>query len=175
MAMETGARNPAQGSSVYAQTSSWETDTGMKMALSELKGRPAIVALFYTTCHVACPATIHELIDVERRLPADSKVAIVLVTIDPQTDTTATLSQCRNDNRLADRFILLRGSSADTRAFADAAGIIFRQEPARIIHVPKVVVLGRDGTIAASFPGTHSNTADVASAALKAEGRSAGS
>jgi protein SCO1/2 len=144
------------------------------MSLSDLQGRPAVVALFYTTCHVACPATIHELLDVARRLPAASRVAILLVTMDPQTDTPAALSQCRQDNRLTDRFILLRGSGSETRALADAVGIQFRQESARLVHAPKVVVLNGSGSVSASFPGTHTDPDEIAGAALRAEAHADG-
>jgi protein SCO1/2 len=165
----TGAGAAPDGRSVYAQRSPWETDAGGTFELSGLRGRTAVVALFYTSCHVACPATLRELADVERRLPKSSSVAIVLVTIDPATDTPARLAACRAEWRLPERVLMLRGSEGATRRFADSAGIVFRQETARLVHVPKIVVLDPQGRVAASFPGSRSDPADVAGAALRAD------
>lgn len=154
------------GRGVYQLNSEWETDSCGTFRLSQLAGRPAVVALFYTSCHVACPATLRVLKDVERRLPERSDVAIVLVTIDPQTDTPIQLARCRSEWLLSRRFILLRGTDAATRGFADASGIVFRREAARIVHVPKIVVVDRLGSVVASYPGGRAEPRDVARAAL---------
>jgi protein SCO1/2 len=170
----TGGPAAAEGTaglragSVYRQHYAWETDGGARLDLAALKGRPAVVALFYTTCHVACPVTVRILSEVDRSLPAASDAAIILVTLDPQTDTAFRLAECRAEHRLSERVLLLRGSESATRTLADAAGIVFRREAIRLFHVPKIVVLDRDGRVVASFPGLQVSGAEVARAALRA-------
>lgn len=164
-----GTASAGRRTSLYSQTTAWETDTGAPFDMARLRGRPSIVSLFYTSCHVACPATLKALLDVERRLPRDSSVAIVLVTIDPATDTPRRLAACRAEWLLPGRFVLLRGSTGATRSLADAAGIVFRQESSRLVHVPKIVVLDEQGAAVASFPGSRADPGDIAKAALEAE------
>ncbi len=155
--------------SAYALDASWETDAGALLKLGSLRGRPAVVALFFTTCHVACPITVETLSEVDRDLPAASSVPILLVTIDPQTDTVSELAQCRAEHALSGRFTLVRGALADTQALADATGIAYRREASRLVHMPKIVVLDRAGNVAASFPGLRVNPRDVARAAASLE------
>jgi protein SCO1/2 len=156
------------GASIYAGRYAWQADDGKAFELGRLAGRPAVVALFYTSCHVACPITVQILSDVDRALAGDRSVAIVLVTIDPETDTAAQLAECRSEHRFSNRVLLLRGSQQATRALAEAAGIVFRREPARLFHVPKIVVLDRSGRVAASFPGLKLDGAEIARAAIRA-------
>ncbi|HEY3756895.1 MAG TPA: SCO family protein [Opitutaceae bacterium] len=154
--------------SIYDDAVPFQTDTGASVTLSEFRGRPVILSLFFSTCHVACPATIAELLDVSRRLPRASRIPILLVTIDPQTDTVEQLAACRTENRLPGGILLLRGHPTQVRKLAAAAGIVYRVEAARIVHRPKVVVLDSSGVVAASFPGTHANPETIVQAALQA-------
>lgn len=165
---------PAPHGSIYADGAFFQTDSGASLSLSEFRGRPVILSLFYSTCHVSCPATIAELLDVSSRLPRSSRIPIVLVTIDPQTDTVERLAECRSENRLPGGMVLLRGRAAQVRELADAAGIVFRVEPARIVHLPKVVVLDAEGVVAASFPGTHANPSNIVQAAIELERKDRG-
>lgn len=166
-AAEAGTARP-NGRPVYDQPDRWETDGGGAFRLAQLRGRPAVVALFYTTCHVACPVTLQLLSDVDRNLPPGSPVAIVLVTLDPQTDTPAQLAECRREHRLSDRVRLLRGSPAAVKLLADAAGILFRREPARLVHAPKIVVVDPQGRVTAEFAGLQVSGAAIAQAAERA-------
>lgn len=154
---------------VYALPTTWQTDDGRTVTLDTLRGHACVAALFFTTCHVACPVTLDTLAAVDRNLPADSKVSILLVTIDPATDTASLLSQCRSEHRLSGRVLMLRGGLSQTQSFADAAGIVYKREPSRLVHMPRIVVLGRDGRVAAAFPGLRLSPADIARAAQAAD------
>src|ERR1041385_1098575 len=79
------SNGPVSAKSVYEPASLWETDAGKTISLSDLAGRPQVAAMFYSSCHVACPLTLERLKEIESALPAGlrSHVGFVLITFDP--------------------------------------------------------------------------------------------
>src|SRR2546423_13246321 len=57
------------GKSIYQLDSTWTTDAGQPFKLATLRGRPQIVAMFFTSCENACPITVSDMKRIESALP----------------------------------------------------------------------------------------------------------
>ncbi|MBI3415726.1 MAG: SCO family protein [Verrucomicrobia bacterium] len=136
--------------SIYELDAAWETDAGQPTMLISLAGKPQIVAMFYASCHVTCPITLQCVKQLESSLPADlrSRVGFVLVTLDPQSDTTPVLHTFRRDQQLSDRWVLLRGNGLATRNLARSLGVAFERDNYRLAHSTQIALLDRNGKLA---------------------------
>lgn len=68
-------------------------ETGKPFSLSDLRGQWILLAYGYTSCPDVCPLTLAHLREVKQELGAQaSEVRVVFVTVDPERDTPAVLS-----------------------------------------------------------------------------------
>src|SRR6478672_595402 len=81
--------------SLYLLESRWTSDRGAQVALSVLKGRPQIVAMFFTQCEYACPVIVNDMKKLQAKLPPALRdgVDFLLVSMDPERDTAAALAE----------------------------------------------------------------------------------
>src|SRR6185436_19077243 len=62
---------PPTDKSLYLLDSKWTSDVGREIKLGVLRGRPQIVAMFFTHCEYACPILVSELKTIESKLPPE--------------------------------------------------------------------------------------------------------
>jgi protein SCO1/2 len=71
--------------------------TGKQMTAADFKGAVTLLYFGYTNCPDVCPATLYNLDRIEKRMGPDvGKVKIIFVTVDPDRDTAAALTQYVN-------------------------------------------------------------------------------
>ena len=143
--------------SLYDLESAWTDQRGVTRPLSALRGRPQVVAMIYTHCTATCPIAVGEMKRIEAA--TDSSVGLVLVTLDPVRDTTATLAAYAKERGLnPSRWTLLAGAEGDVRELAAAIGVRYRAlGPADIAHSNVITLLDANGAIAhqqSGFEGT---------------------
>ena len=138
--------------SLYLLDSTWTSDVGRQIKLGALRGRPQIVALFFTRCEYACPILVGELKAIEGRLPAEAldKVDFLLVSIDSKRDTAAELAAFREKRQLArERWTLLRGGADDARELAALLGVNYAEDSrGQFAHTNLITLLNAEGEIA---------------------------
>jgi protein SCO1/2 len=64
---------------------------GQTVTQKDFAGEPTLVFFGYTHCPDVCPATLFEMSEVLRALGPDKKAAALLITVDPERDTSDTL------------------------------------------------------------------------------------
>ncbi len=145
--------------SLFEFNADWKTDGGRQIRLSDLQGRPVIVTMFYTSCHLACPVTLARLKEIESALTADvrSKLTFALITLDPAGDTPRVLHAFRKTQQLPATWFLLRGTDEMTRQVAAKLGIVFEKEGYRLVHSNEIVLLDTDGRIISRLSGLHTS------------------
>jgi protein SCO1/2 len=86
---------PLPENSLYHLDSSWRDQNGVVLKLPELRGQIRVVALIYTHCKSVCPAILEQMKTTETRLSRSerSRVGFVLVTLDPEGDSSEQLHQ----------------------------------------------------------------------------------
>ena len=160
--------------SLYLLDSKWTSDVGREIKLGALRGRPQIVAMFFTQCEYACPILVSELQTIERRLPPAvlAKVDFLLVSIDPKRDTPAALATFREKRALArERWSLLRGEADDVRELAALLGVNYAEDArGQFAHSNLITLLNAEGEIVFHHAGLKQEPAPLIAAIEKAAG-----
>jgi protein SCO1/2 len=147
------------------------TDTGARIRLADLRGKPRIMAMFFANCQGVCLLTVEHMKEVEASLPTAlrDKMGFVLITLDPARDTAEKLAAYRHENGLpASTWALLRGEDAATAALADRLAITFSRESNRgFVHSSGITLIDADGNIVQQELGNHPDLAAMV-LALKA-------
>ncbi|MGB8168252.1 MAG: SCO family protein [Chthoniobacteraceae bacterium] len=116
--------------SIFTLDAKWTSDVGKEIRLDVLRGRPQVVALFFSNCQHSCPLIVADMKHIEKTLPAKAraKVDFLLVSIDPERDTPAALHAFREKYSLGtEHWTLLRGSADSVKRLAEMLG--FRYFP----------------------------------------------
>ena len=158
--------------SLYLLDSTWTSDVGRQIKLGTLRGRPQIVAMFFTHCEYACPILVGELKAIEGKLPPEvlGKVDFLLVSIDSKRDTPAELAAFREKRQLArERWTLLRGGADDVRELAALLGVNYAEDSrGQFAHTNVITLLNADGEIAFQHAGLKQDPALLVAAIEKA-------
>ncbi len=82
--------NEISDESIFNLTSKWNTEEGKTIQLEDLKGKTLVMVMIYTTCKAACPRLVADMRNIEAQIPKENlkDLRFVLVSIDPETDTT---------------------------------------------------------------------------------------
>ena len=152
---------PLTDKSIYQIDSTWTTDTGLPVKLATLRGRPQIVAMFFTSCSNACPITVSDIKRIDAALPKTlrGRVGYTLISFDPQRDTTAALKAYRQRRELnPTQWTLLRGEPADVAELATRLGMKIRSGArGQFGHSNLITVLNPEGEIVHQQIGLNQN------------------
>lgn len=117
------------------------------------RGRPQMVAMFYTSCRYICPLIVDSAKGIEHALtPAErARLGILLISMDPARDTPAALKSVFDKRKLdAARWSLASPQPGDVRAIAGALGIRYRPlADGEFNHSSALVLLDAEGRIVA--------------------------
>lgn len=143
---------PLPGNSLYRLESTWRNDAGKSLHLADLRGKPRVLAMFFSHCDNVCPMITGQLVKLEQEMPAEllAKAGFVLVTLDPKGDDPSALASYRKRMNLApERWTLLRGGDDDTRELANLLGVTYKpkREDGQIDHDGLIVLLDADGVV----------------------------
>ena len=149
--------------SLYQLDSTWTSDVGRKVKLGVLRGRPQILAMFFSNCEYACPILVNEMKKLEARLPGEvlAKVDFVLVSFDTKRDSPEVLAAYRSKEKLATgRWTLLRGENDDVRELAALLGVNYTADSrGQFAHSNIITLLNSQGEIAFQHSGLNQDPA----------------
>ena len=166
------AMGKATDQSLYLLDSTWTSDVGRQITLGVLRGRPQIVAMFFTHCEYACPILVGELKAIESRLPPEflGKVDFLLVSMDSKRDTPAELAAFRKNRGLAiERWTLQRGEPDDVRELAALLGVNYAEDArGQFAHSNLITALNAEGEIAFRHAGLKQDLSPLIAAIVQA-------
>lgn len=117
------------------------------------RGKPQLVAMFYTSCQYICPLIVDSGKAIERQLtPAQqAKLGILLISMDPQRDTPAALRKVVEQRKLdTKRWTLAAPRKDDVRQVAAVLGIRYRElADGEFNHTSALVLLDAQGRVLA--------------------------
>jgi protein SCO1/2 len=114
----------------YARALNLPDPTGSVRTLEEFRGKVVVVFFGFTQCPDICPTTMAEVAEVRRRLgPQGSKVQGVFVSVDPERDTDAVLTEYIKT--MDPSFVALRGSVDQVTQAAREFKVFFQKVPSR--------------------------------------------
>ncbi len=137
--------------SIYNLPSKWTTQDGKDIELKSLKGNVLVMVMIYTSCKAACPRLVADMRDIESKLDKNTKqhVKLILVSIDPKTDTPKKLKDFAIANKMnQDPWLFLRSSEENTREFAAVLAVNYKQiSPIDFSHSNIISVFNPDGEL----------------------------
>ena len=137
--------------SLYSLNPVWTSDVGREVKLEVLRGRPQVIALFFTSCEHSCPLIVADLKVIDKALPIGvrEKVDFLLVSIDPERDTPEVLRAFRAKHELpTERWTLLRGSAEATRQLAGMVGFNYLPgSPTQYAHSLLISIMDESGVV----------------------------
>ena len=142
----------AHTASIFAPRWQWTDDQGEAVELARFRGGPVVVTAVYTSCTVRCPFTIEKLKRVDALFQKDHRpLQVVLVTLDPHTDTPERLARFKAAHHLGDNWHLLAGSDPDTRALARFLDVRAIYDDGHIDHDVQIGLLDSEGRVIRRF------------------------
>jgi protein SCO1/2 len=137
------------GDSVYLLADRYTGHDGRDFTLLDRRGRPQLVAMFYTSCGYVCPLIVDSAKGVEHALDAEARegLDILLVSIDPARDDVAALRGVVERRKLdPTRWTLARTDEAGVRRLAAVLDVRYRAlADGEFNHTSSLVLLDRDG------------------------------
>ncbi len=114
----------------YAKDFAMTDHSGKLRSLADFKGKAVVVFFGYTQCPDVCPTTMTEMATVMQQLgPLSDKVQVLFVTLDPDRDTPALLSQYVP--AFDKRFLGLVGDNAATEKIAKEFKVFYQKVPGK--------------------------------------------
>jgi protein SCO1/2 len=163
---------PLPPDSVYHLEATLTDQDGAPVKWRDLRGRPRLVSMFYTSCQYICPLIVEGAKAVERPLaPAErARLGVVLVSMDPARDTPAALAKVVAERRIdGDRWTLASPPPSQVRAIAGVLGIRYRQlADGEFNHTSELVLVDAEGRILARTTRIGSNPDPEFLAAVRA-------
>jgi protein SCO1/2 len=130
------------------------TDAGSRaIQWRDLRGKPRVASMFYTSCRYVCPLIVDSLKAIERGLSdaERARIGFVLVSMDPARDTPEALARVLSERRLDPaRWTLLRPRAQDLRAIAGMLDVRYRGlADGEFNHTTTLVLLDAEGRVLA--------------------------
>ena len=160
----------ASDRSIYQLDAAWTTDGGQPLKLGELRGRPVVLAMFFTSCGYACPRIVEAMKEIRQSLPpaARERARFILVSFDDERDTVAALRAYREVHELdAQSWILLRGAPGQIRELAAVLGVSYKKNAiGQFSHSNLITILNGEGEIIHQRAGLEGGLAETARALI---------
>jgi protein SCO1/2 len=128
--------------------------SGGAVSLSDFEGKVVVVDFIYTRCPLpdVCPRLSANFASVSKKLRGRD-VEFLSITIDPQFDTPAVLTEYARRWQAGESWKFLTGTPAQIQQVAGLFGLVYWPEDGSITHTVATAVIGRDGTLAAKIDG----------------------
>jgi protein SCO1 len=137
--------------SIYQLDAALVDQEGRAHSLDVHRGHPVLLTFFYGGCQATCPLIIDTLRATEKQAaPAQrADLRVLLITIDPEHDTTAALAEIARARRIdTTRWTLARTDEATVRKIAALVGLQYRRLPdGEFNHSTVIALLSPRGQI----------------------------
>lgn len=157
--------------SIYHLPSEWTTHHNEQIKLEDLKGKALVMVMIYTSCKSACPRLVADMKDIKSKLPQDklNELKLVLVSIDPETDTPERLNEFAIENEMNEEpWLFLRSSVSNTREFAAVLAVKYKKiSPIDFSHSNIISVFNQKGELVHQKDGLGVNNAETIEAIIE--------
>ena len=124
---------------------------GQSFALGDLRGKPLVVSLIYTSCHHVCPlitANIERNVEIAREALGEDAFNIVTIGFDWQVDTPERMRIYASARGIdVPGWYFLSGDAASIDAISEDVGFQFFAAPQGFDHLAQTTIVDADGTV----------------------------
>jgi protein SCO1 len=137
--------------SIYNLQAALVNQSGEQHGLDIHAGHPVLVTLFYSSCPAACPLLIDTVRAIEATVDHQRRqqLRVLLISLDPEHDTTAALATLAKERRIdLSRWTLAHTDAATVRRLAAVLNIQYRRLPdGQYNHASVISLLSTEGEI----------------------------
>jgi len=145
------AATTTSSDSIYSLEVPLTDQSGRAFTLDSMRGKPALITMFYSGCQFVCPRIVEALRKTETSLPANirNRVPILMVSFDVKNDTPEVLRAMALERHLDDSiWTLARSDERNTRKLAALLNIQYRElSGGDFNHTSVLILLDADGRI----------------------------
>jgi len=143
--------------SIFNLTSNWKNQNNDSLQLKKLQGKTLVVVMIYTSCKSACPILVSKMKNIESKISRNdiNNVSLVLVSIDPKTDTPQRLKEFAKDNKMdAPQWMFLTSNEGATQEFANVLSMKYKKiSPIEFSHSNIISVFNANGELVSQEEG----------------------
>lgn len=143
--------------SIFNLSSTWKNQNGESLQLKDLQNKTLVVVMIYTSCKSACPILVSKMKNIESKISRKDidKVSLVLISIDPKTDTPERLKEFARNNAMdTPQWIFLTSSEGSTQEFANVLSMKYKKiSPIEFSHSNIISVFSPDGQLVSQEEG----------------------
>ncbi len=125
--------------------------TGAPLRLEDLRGRPLVLNLIYTSCYHTCPLMTRNLAAVvagARDALGEDSFTVVSVGFDTAVDTPQRMDVFARQQGISDtRWLFVSGDEAAMSALTRDIGFTYRPSPKGFDHLAQTTVIDADGVV----------------------------
>ncbi|MEQ6122126.1 SCO family protein [Reichenbachiella sp. MALMAid0571] len=137
--------------SIYHLPSKWNTQNGEQIELKDLQGNVLVMVMIYTSCQMACPRLVADMRNIDTQIEEKLKknVKMILVSIDPETDTPDRLKKFSIENQMeGNQWLFLQGTPESVREFANVLAVKYKKiTPIDFSHSNIISVFDQQGVL----------------------------
>jgi protein SCO1/2 len=124
---------------------------GRSVTLGELRGKPLVVSLVYTSCYHVCPTitqTVANTVKIARAALGEASFNVVTVGFDSAVDTPERMRLYRRERGLGgDNWRFLAADAATMQALAKDIGFIYFSSPKGFDHLAQTTIVDAGGKV----------------------------
>ncbi len=177
-AMGTAAADAPGGAATLPADSIYQLDLALvdqnarALQLRELRGKPVLISMFYTSCPYMCPLIVEAIKRTEHALDASARaqLRVALVSFDSARDTPTALKATAVERHVDPaRWLLTRTEPVGVRRLAAVLDVQYRPLPdGGFNHTSVLILLDSDGRVIARSENMSGVDADFLAAVKKA-------
>lgn len=138
-----------QFTTIYDLPGTWRTQDDKPLRLDQLRGKPCVITMGFTSCKYACPRIIGDMKRIETELGAGvDNAAFVFFSFDTATDKPAQMKKVAGEQKLdLGRWTFAISDDETIRQLAVALQFKFATVEGFLTHSNLIAVLDADGNI----------------------------
>ena len=144
-------QSPLSELSIFNLPSEWTTHKNEDITLDSLRGNVIVLVMVYTSCKAACPRLVSDMKNIHKQLKDNNpdRLKMVLVSIDPKTDTPERLNSFAIENQIDQKpWLLLRSTEGNTRELANVLAVKYKSiSPIDFSHSNIISIFNTEGEL----------------------------
>lgn len=136
---------------------SFTDSRGKTLRLNDLRGRPVLISLIYTSCYHTCPLlTKHlaQVVEIARDALGDSSFAVLTIGFDTTVDTPQRMRTYARERGInISEWFFLSADPATMGALTRDVGFVYFESPRGFDHLAQITLLDADGRVYAQIYG----------------------
>jgi protein SCO1/2 len=124
---------------------------GRTLSFDDLRGKPLVLSLIYTSCYQICPMTTRHLakvVEKARKALGEDSFNVAVLGFDAYNDSPQAMIQFARKQDIDDRGWYLLSASPDTiNALSEDVGFEFYSSPSGFDHITQTTVIDAEGRV----------------------------